>query len=59
MRTAVNRVKKAQQHLDAARTVLGSIKPENISLFQDRMRILARKEIEECGWRLKDLLNSE
>ena len=51
-----NRVKKAIAHLEAAKTVLESIKYENLDSMQARFRSSAYENIQNTKWNLEDLL---
>lgn len=52
----INRIKKAEAHLDAARTVLDSIKWENVnSLVYDQLQD-CKKKIQSAKWHLQDAL---
>lgn len=52
----INRVKKAIAHLDAARTVLDSIKWENVNnLVYDQLQD-CKEKIQSAKWHLQDAL---
>ena len=51
-----NRVKKAIAHLEAAQTVLESIKYENLDSMQAHFRSSAYENIQNTKWNLEDLL---
>ncbi len=52
-----NRVRKALSHIQAARTVLASIKWENLTMMEDQMRQQAFFNMETVDSYLKDMLN--
>ena len=52
-----NRVKKAIAHLDAARTILESVKYENLAGMQCNFRRSAYDNIQNTKWNLQDILN--
>lgn len=52
-----NRVKKALAHIHAARTVLASIKWENLDIMEGAMRQQAFFNMETVDSYLKDMLN--
>lgn len=52
----INRIKKAEAHLDAARTVLDSIKWENVNnLVYDQLQD-CKEKIQSAKWHLQDAL---
>ena len=60
MRTPdLNRVKKAITHLEAADTLLGNIKWENISNLEDSLKMQARDNITSVLYNLQDIINSQ
>lgn len=52
-----NRVKKALEHIKAARTVLNSIKWENLTMMEDSMRQQAYFSMDTVESYLNDMLN--
>lgn len=52
----LNRVKRAQEHLDAAKTQLRSIKWENISVGEYELLRKALDEAKELDFRLQDIV---
>ena len=52
----LNRVKRAQEHLNAAKTQLRSIKWENISVGEYELLRKALDEAKELDFRLQDIV---
>lgn len=52
----LNRVKRAQEHLNAAKTQLRSIKWENISVSEYELLRKALDETKELDYRLQDIV---
>ena len=58
MRTAdKHRVEKAISHLDAAKSILESIKFENLNGLQYDFRMSAYDDLKSTKWHLQDMLN--
>ena len=52
----LNRVKRAQEHLNAAKTQLRSIKWENVSIGEYELLRKALDEAKELDYRLQDIV---
>lgn len=52
----LNRVKRAQEHLNAAKTQLRSIKWENITYGEYELLLKALDEAKELDFRLQDIV---
>lgn len=53
----INRVRKAQEHLKAATTILSSIKWENTSLMESVFINNSKDLIRSAGFPLEDIIN--
>ena len=55
----INRVKKAQSHIEAARTLLQNIKWENLSTIEDTCRGNAYDGLKSAEYGLIDMVNCD